>query len=57
MYIYTYICDPRCLPQRRLKIPGESDILKAAENLVTHTKNQPHRELTMTDEAKDQLCM
>ena len=57
MYIYIYICDPRCIPERRIKIPDESDILKAAANLVTHTKNKPHRKLTMSREAKDQWCM
>ena len=56
-HIYIYICDPRCIPDCRITIPEESDIVKAAANLVTHTKNKPHRKLTMSTEAKDQLCM
>ena len=55
--IYIYIYDPRCIPERRIKIPDESDILKAAANLVTHTKNKPHRKLTLSNDAKDQWCM
>ena len=55
--MYTYVCDPRCIPDRRITIPEESDIVKAAANLVTHTKNKPHRKLTMSSEAKDQFCM
>ena len=57
IHIYIYICDPRCISDRRITIPEESDILKAAANLVTHTKNKSHRKLTMANEAKDQLCM
>ena len=44
-----------CLPDRRLSIPEEFDILLAAKRLVDHTSKQPHLEIGFSTAAREQF--
>ena len=55
-----HICDVYaqaewCLPDRRLDIPEELDILLAAKRLVEFTAKQPHLELGFSEEARERF--
>ena len=44
-----------CLPDRRLHVPLELDILLAAKRLVEFTAKQPHLELGFSEEARERF--
>ena len=44
-----------CLPDRRLEIPEEYDVLLAAKNLVNQTSRNAHLEIDFSDAAREQF--
>ena len=56
--VAIYVVCPQaewCLPDRRLNIPEEFDILMAATRLVEHTSKHAHLELGFSDAAREQF--
>ena len=52
-WLISTACAPRCLPDRRIAVPAELDIVEACKHLVEQTKMHPHIKLAMDDDAKE----